>query len=448
MHRFFNNKISLSVSLIFLFAFTLQSFAQVKNSETDKSYQFTNGRWFDGKNFKRKTFYSVGGFFSNRKPKQIDETIDLKNGFVIPPFADAHTHNLDGVYNLEQSVNAYLTEGTFYVQVLGNSATNAKQARPLLNKPSTLDVAYANGMLTCTFGHPFMVYEPLAMGIYVPAEAFRRIEEVKKSRRAENNAYWFLDSKADVDAKWNKILASSPDVIKIALIDAEHYETLYSNGKAGDKGLSPEVAAYVVEKAHQAGKKVYAHIETASDFRLGLKINLDGFAHAPGYGWDGDEKTRSEYEISDADLKLAAKKKIVVIPTARIGEFYASGSNSGSDFTDKEARVKRAIERQKTLLNRMKKAGVTIAFGSDNFGHFLSDELDYLTANKFFDNLFLLKTAVETTPQTIFPTRKIGKLENGYETSFIVLSGNPIEDFAATKNINFRFKQGITITVK
>ncbi len=448
MRRIFIKKTLLFALVTLIFVFVSPGFAQIKQPQTVKNYQFTNGNWFDGKKFKKKVFYSVGGFFSNRKPKRIDETIDLKNGFVIPPFADAHTHNLDGVYNLDRSVNAYLTESTFYVQVLGNSATNAKQARPLLNKPSTLDVAYANGMLTCTFGHPFMVYEPLAMGIYVPAEAFRRIEEVKKSRRAENNAYWFLDSKTDVDAKWNKILASSPDVIKIALIDAEHYETLFNNGKAGDKGLSPEVAAYVVEKAHQAGKKVYAHIETANDFRLGLKINLDGFAHAPGYGWDGDEKTRSEYEITDADLKLAAKKKIVVIPTARIGEFYAGGSNSGADFTDKEARVKRAIERQKNLLNRMKKAGVTIAFGSDNFGHFLSDELDYLTANKFFDNLFLLKTAVETTPQTIFPTRKIGKLANGYEASFIVLGGNPIEDFAATKNINFRFKQGEKIIVK
>ncbi len=448
MHRFFVNKISLLSSIILVFAIFPQTFAQVQNSQSSKIYQFTNGNWFDGKTFKRKTFYSIGGVFSDKKPSKIDESIDLKNGFVIPPFGDAHTHNLDGVYNLEQSVNSYLKEGTFYVQVLGNHSTGAKETRPLLNKPSTLDVLYANGMLTCTFGHPFMVYEPLAMGIYVPAEAFRRIEEVKKSRRAENDAYWFLDSKQDVDAKWDKILAAKPDYIKIALIDAEHYETLHNNGKAGDKGLSPEVAAYVVEKAHQAGKRVFAHIETADDFRLGLKINLDVFAHAPGYGWNGDEQTRGEYELTDADLQLAAKKKVVVIPTARIGEFYAGGSNSGSDFADKNARVQRAIERQRILLNRMKKAGVTIAFGSDNFGSFLSEELDYLTKNKFFDNLFLLKNAVETTPQTIFPTRKIGRLENGYEASFIVLDGNPVEDFAHSEQINYRFKQGVEIAVK
>ncbi len=448
MNRFFVFNFSPFLLLLLIFAAISPNSAQNGNSQTGKNYQFTNGRWFDGKTFKKREFYSINAVFSDKKPAVIDETIDLKNGFVIPPFADAHTHNLDGVYNFDKSVNAYLKEGTFYVQVLGNSSSGAKQARAVLNKPSTLDVLYANGMLTCTYGHPFMVYEPLAMGIYVPAEAFRRIEEVKKSRLAEGSSYWFLDSKQDVDAKWDKILASKPDYLKIALIDAENYETLYKNGKAGDKGLSPEVAAYIIEKAHAAGKRVFAHIETANDFRLGLKIGVDVFAHASGYGWNGDEKTRAIYEVTDEDLKLAAKKKVVVIPTARIGEFYAGGENSGAVFEDKDARVKRAIERQKNLLNRMKKAGIIIAFGSDNFGHYLSDETDYLAKNKFFDNLFLLKTAVETTPQTIFPSRKIGRLANGYEASFLVLDGNPLNDFSQVKNINFRFKQGVIITVK
>ena len=82
-----------------------------------KTYKFSNGQWFDGKSFRRKTFYSAGGVLTERKPKQVDETVDLKNGFVIPPFGDAHTHNLDGKYDLDKMIGAYLAEGTFYVQV-------------------------------------------------------------------------------------------------------------------------------------------------------------------------------------------------------------------------------------------------------------------------------------------------------------------------------------------
>lgn len=269
------------------------------NLPSQKTYEFSNGQWFDGKSFKRQTFYSVGGNLTRRKPPTVDETIDLKNGFVTPPFADAHTHNLDGLRDFERISQAYLSEGTFYVQVLGNHASGAKQVRPLLDKPSTLDVVYANGMLTCTYGHPFMVYEPLAMGIYNVSESFRRIDEVKKSRRAENNAYWFLDTKVDVDTKWEKILAAKPDIIKISLIDAENYERYLAADDMLNKGLSPEVAAYVVQKAHQAGLRVYAHIETANDFRLGLRIGVDGFAHAPYYGWNGSLESKPQDDLTN-----------------------------------------------------------------------------------------------------------------------------------------------------
>ena len=96
----------------------------------NKTFRFINGNWFDSKTFKRRTFHSVNGVFTTKKPANVDETIDLQNGFVIPPFGDAHTHNLDGSFNLKNIINAYLDEGTFYVQVLTNYATGAKQAKP------------------------------------------------------------------------------------------------------------------------------------------------------------------------------------------------------------------------------------------------------------------------------------------------------------------------------
>jgi imidazolonepropionase-like amidohydrolase len=56
-----------------------------------------------------------------------------------------------------------------------------------------------------------------------------------------------------------------------------------------------------------------------------------------------------------------------------------------------------------------------------------------------------LRIAVETTPRTIFPNRKIGRLREGYEASFLVLNGNPIENFDYVKNIRLRFKQGVLL---
>jgi len=46
------------------------------------------------------------------------------------------------------------------------------------------------------------------------------------------------------------------------------------------------------------------------------------------------------------------------------------------------------------------------------------------------------------TPKTIFPDRKIGELRPGFEVSFLVLAGNPLEDPENLHRIAMRVKQG------
>ena len=66
----------------------------------------------------------------------------------------------------------------------------------------------------------------------------------------------------------------------------------------------------------------------------------------------------------------------------------------------------------------------------------------YLHQLGVFSNLELLKMWCENTPEDIFPKRKIGRLREGYEASFIVLLTNPVENFDAVNAIKLRFKQG------
>ena len=62
-----------------------------------------------------------------------------------------------------------------------------------------------------------------------------------------------------------------------------------------------------------------------------------------------------------------------------------------------------------------------------------------------FENLTLLKMWTETTAKTIFPQRKIGALNEGYEASFLALEGNPIEDWQNVRRIKLCFKQGFLL---
>lgn len=45
----------------------------------------------------------------------------------------------------------------------------------------------------------------------------------------------------------------------------------------------------------------------------------------------------------------------------------------------------------------------------------------------------------------VFAQRKVGRLEEGYEASFLVLKGNPLEDFTYTRQIQSRFKDAVSL---
>lgn len=47
--------------------------------------------------------------------------------------------------------------------------------------------------------------------------------------------------------------------------------------------------------------------------------------------------------------------------------------------------------------------------------------------------------------KAIFPGRKIGRLEEGHEASFLVLGGDPLADFGNVQSIKLRVKQGVRL---
>jgi hypothetical protein len=153
--------------MIFVFG-NIVFIAQSKdNSTATKNYKFINGNWFDGKKFKKKTFYSVKGIFSSKKPKQVDETFDLNNSYIVPPFGDAHNHSIEFPYNLKSFSNNMFTQGIFYLKNPNSVPQFTKQLDGKINQPNTIDVVFAGGGLTANGGHPSVLYDVgLAQGPY------------------------------------------------------------------------------------------------------------------------------------------------------------------------------------------------------------------------------------------------------------------------------------------
>jgi imidazolonepropionase-like amidohydrolase len=100
------------------------------------------------------------------------------------------------------------------------------------------------------------------------------------------------------------------------------------------------------------------------------------------------------------------------------------------------------IALQREEIQQLHAAGARIALSGHNWQTSPRREAEYFRAHGFFDTRTLLNLWTTTTPQAIFPDRRIGRLDPGYEASFLVLGGNPLDDFDAVGTIRQRVKQG------
>ena len=241
------------------------------------SIKLINGHWFNGRAFENKTAWVNKGILSfTDKNQKHDTIIDLGGKYVIPPFCEAHNHNLESEFKLNERINSYLKNGVFYVKHLSSIK---KRVEPLLhhyNKPDGIDVSFAHAPLTGTGGHPVAVRKRYLEKGYFRG-LFNTLEEI------ESHGYFIIDNLQDLESKWNGILSFKPDFLKIMLLYSEEYEKRKNDTAAyfGNKGLNPALVPEIVKKAHQNKLRVSAHIETAYDFQVAVEAGVDEIAHLP-----------------------------------------------------------------------------------------------------------------------------------------------------------------------
>ena len=114
----------------FLFFITIFLISIVCFSQT---IHIKNGNFYLNEKFKNyANIYIVNGIFTFKKPNKIDTIIDLDNKFILPPFAEGHTHKLDNSKELKGDINTFLKQGVFYALVLNNFSSNVENNRHIL----------------------------------------------------------------------------------------------------------------------------------------------------------------------------------------------------------------------------------------------------------------------------------------------------------------------------
>jgi hypothetical protein len=382
--------------------------------------EYRGGQWFDGTRFVDQTMYVADGVFHTRAPARIDSVVNLAGGYVIPPFGDAHQHLVDP--RLEPTIRAHLLAGVFYVKDQANGPIMRPMLDAQLNKPTSIDYISAFQGWTGPGGHPVEVIKRgAAMG--GPIAAFIRDS-------LDPGLVMQVANTADIDKRWTYFLAGRPHFVKVYLYHSEDHERLRNDPKAeGNRGMDPRLVPEIVKRAQAAGLHVSAHVYTAADFRNAVNGGVHQIAHLPGgYGPD------SLFLITDADAAAAARKGVTVITTVT--------QHRDNALTARLLRTQYAHN-----INLLRKHRVTLLIGSDLFPGTAATEVDALVGSGLFGNLELLRMWSVTTPRAIFPARRIGALENGYEASFLVLRTDPLKDFRATQAIAMRVKQGVLLAL-
>lgn len=384
---------------------------------TDRT-AYVGAQLFDGERFAPGVLVVDGNTFVDADPSTASRRVDLAGSFVVPPFCEAHNHNLGSADENDETIAQYLSEGIFYVGVLSNLPALTDQVRHTYNIPTSVDVIFANGPITATGGHPIKLREILLEhGLY---PGFTR-------ETLPGQGYFVIDDELGLERSWSDIVGLKPDITKIILINSEEFKQRRDDPAFfGMKGLDPELVPSIVKRAHDAGMRVFAHIDSAHDFHIAVNSGVDVLAHLGGYN--------NVVRIDPADAKRAAQRGVTVVTTAVLLERRRERMDADSFEALRAAQIEN--------LRVLRRAGVKLAVGSDEPRQTSSYEVSYLRSLELFSNADLLRMWSVDCSTTLFPDRHLGALRPGFEASFLVLEGDPLADFEATRKIKLRVKDG------
>src|SRR4051812_25423075 len=212
---------------------TAASAPSARSPEGGETVELIGGRWLNDNGFTPRSAWIEKGRLTFSRPlsKTPPHRVELAGGYVVPPFCEAHNHNLGAPYGNQEMIRRYLADGIFYVQILGNIPSLTAGVRNTYGRPDSVDVAFANGGITSSDGHPIPLQEQLLETGAYPGMTRESLRD---------RAYFVADSKADLDRVLPLLFQSRPDFVKVFLVFSEDYEKRRNDPAfRGRKGINP-----------------------------------------------------------------------------------------------------------------------------------------------------------------------------------------------------------------
>ncbi|MHB8170870.1 MAG: amidohydrolase family protein [Thermincolia bacterium] len=348
--------------------------------------------------------------------KSSPEVLNLTALTLLPAFIDCHVHlALDGLDfqaalnrwtpdqawlpQVKETLATYLNHGVAVIRDAGDGGNIGLQSKNLISQGDiTSPRILACGQAIYKKGKYGSF---LGQGISSLQEAGQRITSLYKQ---------------GVD--WIKVLVSG-------IVSFQEY------GKVGTLQFSQHELNHIVGHAHSLGLPVMAHASSDEAVSQAAKAGVDSIEH--GY-----------FIAATSSLAVLAEKNIPWIPTVVpvanqvLPPFQGNHTPTSIDI------IKRTYELQLQKIAEAAVLGIPLGIGTDAGASGVLHGFSYhqelgLFAQAGLSSAEIIKTATSIPARILGLDNELGTIEPGKKACFVGVKGNPLENPAALKNIEYIF---------
>ena len=205
-------------------------------------------------------------------------------------------------------------------------------------------------------------------------------------------------------------------------------------GVPGELKMPPETVRAVCEKAHAAGYKVAAHVESPEGVKVALENGVDSIEHG----------AKPDEEI----LRLFKEKNAFLCTTISPALPYALFDRTLTNATEVEQYNGNVVFEGIIACAKAAIAnGIPVVLGNDVGCPWITQydfwrELYYFHKYVGASNAFALYTATKRSAELIGIGDETGSIEKGKCADFIVTKNNPLDDLRALRSLDYVVARG------
>ena len=349
--------------------------------------------------------------------------IDLTKAVCLPGLIDVHDH-----LTADPTNSGYKSLG---ISVPREALTGAKNARITLRAGFTTvrnvgasgysDIALRDAINAGELEGPRLIVSGPALGI-----TGGHCDENLLAPEFHYKDEGVADGPWAARAKVREVIKYGADVIKICASGG-----VLSKGDAASAAqYTPEEMKAIAEEAHKLGRKVAAHAHGTESIKEAIEAGIDSIEHSS--------------LIDDEGIRLAKQRGTFLVFDIYNDDFILQEGEKVGMLPESIEKEKQIGKLQRQNFRKAYLAGAKLAFGTDGGVYPHGDNWKQFPYMVEFGMkpIEAIRAATVTSAELVGLDKEVGSVEKGYSADIIAVTGDPLSDIRALRDVGFVMKQG------